>query len=147
MHLNTFTDLGIRTLLYLALPINEKKSLTISELAESLKVKRMHLVKVIHFMGKKKWIKTIRGRQGGIYLLENTKKLYIGNIISSLENSNKPHTNLIDCEGLMCPIIPICRLPKILEQAQQEFYDSLNKYTLEEIVTIQYNGQIKASNF
>lgn len=134
MQLNTFTDLGIRTLIYLVSVDQSKNYITITELSEILNAKRMHLIKVIHFMSSKNWIKTVRGKNGGLYLLDDTKNIYIGNIIYSLENYNKSNEKLIDCRKLSCPLISICRLPNIFKEAQDDFYSYLNKYTLEDLI-------------
>ena len=60
MQLNKFSDYALRVLMYISRP--RDLPYTIAELAENLLVSQNHLVKIVHFMSKKEWIITTRGK-------------------------------------------------------------------------------------
>lgn len=63
MQLTSYTDYALRVLIYLAMP--QKRRATITELADFFNISRNHLVKVVHHLGSKGFIKTTRGKGGG----------------------------------------------------------------------------------
>lgn len=129
MQLNRFTDLGLRVLMYLTQPVRPTP-FTISEMAEELIVSQNHLVKVVHFMGKQGWIRTTRGKGGGIVLAMQPDQYHLGTIIQALESNTQSQNNLVDCSSPPCILRPSCQLKSVLDQALQAFFDYLNQYTL-----------------
>ena len=67
MQLTLFTDYALRTLVFLALQ-PEKQLSTITEVADRFTISRNHVVKIVHQLGMKGYIETIRGKHGGIRL-------------------------------------------------------------------------------
>ena len=132
MKLNQFTDLGIRALIYLAQPSSEV-TITIEKMANELQVSRNHLVKVIHFMGKKGWLITSRGKGGGVKLTNSLNQYYIGDVIRTLEEYNSPSPHLINCHSPECILQEFCGLPNLLSKALFQFYSLLNQYTLQDV--------------
>ena len=55
MQLNKFSDYALRVLMLISNP--RELPYTIAELAENLHVSQNHLVKIVHFMAKKEWMK------------------------------------------------------------------------------------------
>lgn len=127
MHLTRFTDLSLRVLIYLT--HNERKGLvTVTELAESFKWSRNHMVKVVHFMSTKNWVQTHRGRFGGLTLKMHPSEYKIGDIVQILEEQGE----LIDCfEPHECALAKCCKLRSLLNEATRDFYSRLNTATLE----------------
>src|SRR4029079_16607137 len=64
MKLTAFTDYSLRVLMYLAAAPDGRA--TIAEISEAFDISEHHLTKVVHFLGKKGWITTSRGRRGGM---------------------------------------------------------------------------------
>lgn len=62
MQLTAHTDYALRVLIYLA--INTEKRVTITELADFFGISRNHLVKVVHKLGVKGFVLTVRGKGG-----------------------------------------------------------------------------------
>ena len=126
MQLNKFTDYALRILMYIARP--RENAYTIAEIAENLQVSQNHLVKIVHFMGKQKWIITTRGKGGGIHLHPQAKKIRLGEIVTILQGDSE----IVDC--IPCILRPHCGLKSILDHALDRFYESLDQYTLEEVL-------------
>lgn len=124
MQLNKFTDYALRILMYISKP--RDTPYTIAELANNLQVSQNHLVKIVHFMAKNRWITTIRGKGGGLHLNPESLDLQLGEIVRILQG-NQP---IIDCQNPPCVLLSNCGLKSILNQAREQFYQSLNQYTL-----------------
>lgn len=129
MQLNRFTDLGLRVLMYLTQPARPTP-FTISEMAEELIVSQNHLVKVVHFMSKQGWIKTTRGKGGGITLAMLPSNYRLGQVVKTLESNTSSQNSLVGCNHPPCILRPSCQLKGALDQAMQVFFDHLDQYTL-----------------
>lgn len=133
MQLARYTDLGLRVLILLQQRIQDKDLSTVDGLASELQVSRHHLVKIVHFMAKSGWIQSYKGRSGGIRLNASTSKLLLGTVISLLEKASSSSINLINCHKPPCSLFNHCKLPMLLNAAQQAFYDHLNQYQLQDL--------------
>ncbi|MCX7122061.1 MAG: Rrf2 family transcriptional regulator [Gammaproteobacteria bacterium] len=130
MQLTQFTDYSLRALIYIA---SKKSSCKISDIATAYGISQHHLTKIIHNLAKLGIIKTTRGKNGGITLLENASHLNLKKIIMQLE----PHFDLVPCfnvEKQNCCIAPACKLKRILHDAQKAFFSVLEKFTLADIL-------------
>ncbi|AKH19842.1 RrF2 family transcriptional regulator [Sedimenticola thiotaurini] len=130
MRLTTFTDYTIRVLIYLAQ--NREKLTTVGELANSYRVSRNHLTKVVHYLGQQGYIETLRGKGGGIQLALSPNAINIGKLIRQTERNSV----LVECfksENCGCKIRPVCRLTGVLAEAQEAFYQVLEAYTLADL--------------
>ncbi|PIQ42476.1 MAG: BadM/Rrf2 family transcriptional regulator [Gammaproteobacteria bacterium CG11_big_fil_rev_8_21_14_0_20_46_22] len=129
MQLTQFTDYALRTLIYIA---TKQEVCTITEIAESYQISRHHLVKVVHKLGQLGYLKTIRGKSGGLELSKTPREINLGELIQKTE----PNFRLVECidnpQGTCC-IIPVCKLKKVLEQAKAQFLDNLAQYTLADV--------------
>lgn len=141
MQLNRFTDLGIRVLLLLS--HEPEETFTISQLAESLKVSRNHLMKVVHFLAKQEWLITLRGKNGGVRLARALEEYPLGSTLRILEGNGNPTEQLINCSEPPCVLLPSCILGNILDEALKEFYQKLDRYTLQDMVTVPISRIIK----
>lgn len=133
MQLTHFTDLGLRVLMYTSQPqrvTQSGKAVTISEIAQSLNVSRNHLVKVVHFMAGQGWLATTRGKGGGLALAMSPEQYNLGQLVRVLEGT----TQLVNCADPPCALRFGCGLKTILNEALQAFYQSLDQYTLADII-------------
>ncbi|ENV37984.1 Rrf2 family transcriptional regulator [Acinetobacter venetianus] len=128
MQLNKFTDYALRILLYVARP--NDVPYTIADIAKDLHVSQNHLVKVVHFMGKQHWIVTIRGKGGGIRLNPDARNIKLGEIVRILQGNHQ----IVECNTPPCVLRSQCGLKGILDQALESFYQSLDRYTLGEVL-------------
>ncbi|MBP7783337.1 Rrf2 family transcriptional regulator [Acinetobacter faecalis] len=128
MQLNKFTDYALRILLYIAQP--RDMPYTIAEIAEDLHVPKNHLVKIVHFMGQHDWIITTRGKGGGIRLNPQALNSQLGEIVRILQGDHQ----IVECNTPPCVLRSKCGLKGILDQALEQFYISLNQYTLNDVL-------------
>lgn len=126
MTLNKFTDFGLRLLMYLLQP--RTHGVTIAQAAAELQISEHHLVKVSHFMARQGWLVSSRGKGGGIRLADTAGTLRIGDLVRTLEH-NEP---LINCMEPACVLRSRCQLRGWLDQALEQFYQSLNQYQLKD---------------
>ncbi|MBI3898946.1 MAG: Rrf2 family transcriptional regulator [Gammaproteobacteria bacterium] len=128
MQLTRFSDLGLRTLMYLtresrALPV------TISEIAGEFAVPQNHLIKVANKLAKLGWISALRGRNGGLRLIVPAASLRLGAVLRQLEGS----TELIDCDQPPCPLSGRCLLKRALNVGLDTFYQTMDDYSLADV--------------
>lgn len=131
MKLTTFSDYTLRVLMFLAL--NRNRLATIPEIAAAYEVSENHLMKVVHQLARSEVIESVRGKGGGIRLAREPEAIRLGQIIRSSEG-NAPVVACLSEDATSCCIAPACRLTNILVQAFDAFYESLDKYTLADLV-------------
>jgi len=129
MQLNKFTDYALRILMYIAQA--KEMPYTIAELANELQVSENHAMKIVHFMAKQDWLITTRGRGGGIRMNPLTLKIPLGQIVRILQQDSQ----VVECNTPPCVLRKNCGLKGILDDAVEQFYASLDQYTLSEVVT------------
>ncbi len=131
MKLTTFTDYCLRVLIYLGADPNRRA--TIAEIATSFNISESHLMKVVHFLGKKGWVATVRGKGGGIALGLSAESIVIGDVVRNSEGAPLP----AECFGMHesnCSIADLCRLRGVLGEATRAFLAVLDRYTLADLV-------------
>lgn len=129
MHLTRHTDYGIRILIYLAL-LQKNEKVSIDTISTLYNISRNNVNKIVHQLGKAKIIETQRGKGGGFFLKLPPESINIGDMIILLENS----LEIVDCETQKCRILPACKFKSILNEAKNTFIDTLNKYTLADLM-------------
>lgn len=115
--------------MYIAQP--KEMPYTIAELANELQVSENHAMKIVHFMAKQDWLITTRGRGGGIRMNPLTLKIPLGQIVRILQQNSQ----VVECNTPPCVLRKNCGLKGILDDAVEQFYASLDQYTLSEVVT------------
>jgi len=131
VQLTLYTDYSLRVLVYLGM--RPARLVTISELADAYGISRNHLVKVVHHLGQTGYVHTIRGKSGGMRLGLPPEQIVIGEVVRKTE----PHMNLLECfeeETNTCPIINVCALKHALYRARKAFIDTLDSYTLADVL-------------
>jgi Rrf2 family nitric oxide-sensitive transcriptional repressor len=129
MQLTNFTDFGLRALIFLAsLPKDELTSITI--VTETFDVSRNHMVKIINKLGQEGYVKTVRGKNGGICLGRPAELINIGDVIRSIEP-----LQVVNCAPDFCHITSACRLKNALAKAKQAFLGELDNYTIQDMLT------------
>ncbi len=126
MQLTLYSDYSLRTLIYLAL---SPDGATVAEIAERFRISHNHLTKVVHNLGKLGYVRTTRGRSGGLVLARSPGEINVGEVVRQVE----PHFNLVECfdpAKNTCPILPACALRGVLGEAQEAFLKVLDGYWL-----------------
>ena len=130
MRLTAFTDYSLRVLLVLASRTEEL--VTIADIAAAYGISHAHLMKVTHALAKTGWVDTVRGRNGGMRLAADPRKLRVGDIVRELEGDFA----LVECMGEddHCVLTGACGLEAALRLALDNFFRDLNRYTLADLV-------------
>ncbi|CDG99984.1 nitric oxide-sensing transcriptional repressor NsrR [Xenorhabdus bovienii] len=126
MQLTSFTDYGLRALIYMA-SLPEGQMTSITEVTEIYGVSRNHMVKIINQLSNLGLVNAVRGKNGGISLGKPASEIKIGDVVRSLEP-----LPLVNCSA--CYITPACRLKLVLNQAVENFLQELDKHTLADMV-------------
>ena len=132
MRLTTFSDYTLRVLMYLA--IDPTRLATIPEIANAYGISENHLMKVVHRLARSGLLESVRGKGGGVRLALPPASIRLGQVIRASEGE----TAIVECfsaEANTCRITPACRLAKILAAAFEDFYRSLDAYSLADLVT------------
>jgi Rrf2 family nitric oxide-sensitive transcriptional repressor len=130
MKLTAFTDYSLRVLMYLAAASGRRA--TILEAVTAFDVSENHLTKVVHFLGKKGWIETVRGKGGGMRLARDPRDIRIGDVVRDTEGHPAP-AECFESGGGHCTIGGCCHLKGVLAEAIDAFYAALDRYTLADV--------------
>jgi Rrf2 family transcriptional regulator, nitric oxide-sensitive transcriptional repressor len=130
MRLTAFTDYALRVLLVLA--SRTDALVTISDIASAFDISHAHLMKVTHVLGKTGWVETVRGRNGGMRLAIDPRKLKLGEVVRTLEEDFA----LVECFGPnnRCVLSGGCGLEAALDLAMKNFFRELDRYSLADLV-------------
>ncbi|EFV13201.2 RrF2 family transcriptional regulator [Segniliparus rugosus] len=132
MQLTRFTDLGLRiTMLLAAAPAD--RQLSTAQVAEQMRVPYAHAAKVVARLTGLGVVESTRGRAGGIRLAESGAGRSVGWIARRLEGDGE----IVECEGAdPCPLRQACRLRGALRQAQEAFFQVLDRQTVADMVRV-----------
>jgi Rrf2 family nitric oxide-sensitive transcriptional repressor len=126
MKLTRFTDYSLRVLIYLGL--KDDGRVTIREISDAYGISRNHLMKVVSLLTRMGYLDARRGPGGGIALARPSKDIVIAQVVRDMEDD----LNLVECfcEGGQCTIKPMCELRKVLNEALKAYLETLERYTL-----------------
>ena len=127
MHLTSFTDFGLRALILLAKADGEL--LTAAAIADYFGVSRHHMAKVLRQLAAGGFVDSQRGPHGGVRLAREPKAICIGEVVRKLEGE-QPLVQCWTAQGTGCRLLPGCRLPGMLWQAESKFLEELDAYSL-----------------
>lgn len=127
MQISKSTDYALRVLIYAA--SKPGVWVTQQEIADFFAISRDHLRKIVHELGKHKYVITHRGKNGGFELARPPENINIADIMDLFE----PRAPLIDCTGMVCMLSASCILKRVFNQAERDFMNTVRKYTLADI--------------
>lgn len=130
MHITRYTDYSLRVLIYLA--ANDGKLCTIGEIAKSYDISKNHLMKIVQDLNARGYLLAVRGKNGGLCLNADTDTINIGSLVRTFEQDSK----LVECFGSdnQCAITPACQLKAMFAEAMENFFRTLDAYTLQDLV-------------
>lgn len=131
MRLTTRTSLAIRTLMVCA--ANPEKIIRKQEVAQVCGASENHLAQVIHLLAQKEFLKTQRGRSGGLKLGRPADQISVGEVFRTFE-AVLPFAECFHTEENQCPLAAACRLKCVLSDALEAFYARLDKETVADLV-------------
>jgi Rrf2 family nitric oxide-sensitive transcriptional repressor len=124
MQLTRYTDYGLRTLIYLGLHADGR--VTVRAIATAFNASREHLLKVVQRLSNLGFVRTVRGKGGGLVLASAPDDINVGTVVRRMEGT----LDVINCQQPACPILPACRLKSALNEARNAFLGVLDGYTL-----------------
>ena len=131
MRLTTFSDYTLRVLMFLA--VERDRLATIPEIAAAYGISENHLMKVVHQLARSGVIESVRGKGGGIRLMRDPAEIRLGQIVRTSEGPSA----IVEClsdQPEACKIVPACRLAPILVRAFNALYETLDEYSLADLV-------------
>lgn len=135
MQITKFSDIALRAMMAVAL--DPDRLFGIRELSNRFRVSNNHMVKVVHSLVGSGYLRSVRGRNGGIKIARLPSDITLGEIVRSTETT----TRIIDCKTADCPLFPECNLQGILNEANDAFYASLDQYFLSDVASS--NGELE----
>ncbi len=131
MQLTTRTNLAMRTLMVCAL--NPEEMITKSLVAGLCNASENHLGQVVRLLARNGFVDSTRGRHGGIQLSRTAREINVGAVFRVFE-FDLPFAECFAGGNNTCPLISCCWLRPALKRAVEEFYCSLDKLTLADLV-------------
>ena len=127
MRLTSFTDFGLRALMWLA--GEPDRVFSTHEIASQFGISRNHLAKIVQVLASGGIVATRRGKAGGIELARPADRITIGEIVRLLE-AGQPLVECFRPDGGNCTLTPACKLKGPLFAARQAFLRELDRTTL-----------------
>lgn len=131
MQLTSFTDYGLRCLMYLS--AQPERICSVREISEHYGVSRNHLVKVVHRLAQLGYVISSKGKGGGIMLAAPAESIRLGDVVRALE----PNMHIVECFDKTsngCTVVSGCNLRHYLHAASEGFIASLNDHSLADAV-------------
>lgn len=130
MQLTIYTDYALRTLMYLA--IHRARAVPVPEIAAAYGVSVHHVAKVAKHLVRGGYVRSHRGRSGGLELAVAPAKVGVGDVVRFSE----PSLDLLECfdrATSTCPLTGGCRLERRLHDARAAFLAVLDRTTLADL--------------
>ncbi|HEX4137796.1 MAG TPA: Rrf2 family transcriptional regulator [Bryobacteraceae bacterium] len=139
MNLTLHTDYSLRILLYLA--EHSDRPVSTREISDAYGISRNHLVRVVQTLQSHSFVNAATGRSGGITLACDPGRINIGEVVRKTE----PNFRIVECFDVKentCRIVPVCTLRGVLSKALESFFDTLDGYTLADLVRMKGNQRL-----
>lgn len=131
MRLTLHTDYALRVLMYAG--VKGGAFSTIPEIVEEFGISKGHVMKVVHRLGQRGYLETIRGKKGGIRMARKPEQINVGAVVRDMEEELGVLGCLQGIEGY-CRIEQCCVLRSGLRDATNAFLATLDRYTLADLV-------------
>lgn len=131
MRVTIHTNHAIRLLMYCA--VEPGRPIAVSEIARAHGISDNHLTKIAQHLAAHDFIKTVRGRKGGVMLAMPPEEIALGAVVRVTEEN----LDLAECFALetnTCRLVPECRFRGILGEALKAFFVVLDSYTIADLV-------------
>lgn len=123
MQLTQHTDYGLRLLIVLA---RREAAIALPAFSAEQKLSYNHVAKVAHALGRAGFIRSLRGRSGGVALARPPEDITLGEVVRAME----PSLRLADCAN--CVLRLDCSTSSVLADAMSAFLRVLDDTTLAE---------------
>ena len=131
LRLTTRTNLASRVLMFCA--VNDDRTVRTVEIAARCNASLNHLLQVVNVLQAHGFVRTIRGRTGGLRLAMPMQGISMGAVFRALEGG-APFAECFDARTNTCPLSGDCRLKGYLTRALEAFFSELDRVTLADLV-------------
>ena len=131
MRLTKQTSYALRILLHCALHPSEQ--MKAADIARAYNITEFNVLKIIPLLVHGGFVKTMRGRRGGLRLARPAADIRIGDVVRLTEETNIQ----ADCFGQLhdeCLIKPAAPINRIFDNALGAFIEVLDQHTLQDLV-------------
>ena len=130
MRMTVYTDYALRVLMFLSgtgqTPVPLRAIAAFHDISEE------HVRKAAHELVQRGYLTSYRGRTGGVTLARAPEDINVGEVVRALER-----VELVGCmqgERATCTLMPGCRLSGALSLAAERFLQTLDDYSLADLV-------------
>jgi len=130
MRLSLQTDYALRALMYLAAKDGHH---SIADIARGYRISKNHMMKVAQRLVAEGYVKSVRGRSGGLMLARPAKEINVGTLVRTVENIG----GFVACFeplGRGCVVTPVCGLRHALEGGIAAFMAHLDRFTIADLI-------------
>ncbi|MGO8858391.1 MAG: Rrf2 family transcriptional regulator [Steroidobacteraceae bacterium] len=131
MQLTRFTDYSLRVLIFLA--HRQGIHTTIKDVSDAHQISEDHLMKVVRRLATLGYIKTTRGKNGGVGSARAPADISIGAVIRDVETLT-PVECFTTRYGGRCLLYPNCALRGALQSAQLQYLKTLDTYSIADVM-------------
>jgi Rrf2 family transcriptional regulator, nitric oxide-sensitive transcriptional repressor len=131
VQLSLHADYALRVLVYLG--THPDRIVTTREISNAYRISKNHLVRVVQTLAGSGYVDIHAGRSGGVTLAREPHMIRLGDVVRDTE----PNLRLAECfdmETNTCPIVSVCGLKAMLNQALTAFLSALNQYTVADVL-------------
>jgi Rrf2 family nitric oxide-sensitive transcriptional repressor len=131
MRLTRFTDNALRCLLYLGR--HPGRVVTVGEVSSTMAMSEDHLLKVVRRLVDLGYVRTVRGRKGGVILNRPPGEIVIADVVRATEDN----LAIVPCftpGDTSCPLTSNCSLASVLDEALGAFFATLRRKTLADLL-------------
>ena len=130
MRLTSFSDYALRLLILCA--SRGAELVTIAEAANIYGISKNHLMKVANELVRGGFLRSVRGRGGGLCLARSPEEISIGKVVRFMESD----TGFVECfepGNHRCVIAPACGLQYVFASALEDFFKRLDAASLADV--------------
>jgi Rrf2 family nitric oxide-sensitive transcriptional repressor len=131
MRITKRANIAMRLLMFCA--ARDGRLVTKSEIAARCEISESHLAQIINRLAQLGFLRTQRGRTGGVTLARPATEIRVGAVFRRLEETTPVAECFADADNT-CPLVAACRLRLALADAVEAFYAQLDEVTLDALV-------------
>ena len=132
MRLTMRANLAMRVLMQCA--VNHPKVIRAGDVAQACNASANHVAQVVSQLAGSGYLRTLRGRGGGIALGRPADTIQVGKVLHLIERE-VPLAECMAGDQNTCPLCAVCRLKDALSRAMDAFYRELETVTLADLIT------------
>ena len=126
-------DYALKIILDLSLSYNQKIT-QIKDMAKRQDIPEKFLEQIITLLKSAKYIKTMRGPKGGVYLAKHPSKITLGEIIRLMEGPTSPVACVSHSGYIKCTFENKCVFKGVWAEVRDKINDVVDKTTFQDMV-------------